>query len=327
MSQNRDITFDMMKGIGILLVMTCHFFGWNHPWLSATINSFHMPMFFIIAGYFSKSYIDKATTWISIKKNFNRLYWPFVFTQVLLVGWCVLMVVVKGESINPAISNLLSIAWADVFGPITPWGRLSIGVVWFLIALLVAKVLLIPLSRLGAWAIPISFVIAYGAILLHTIFPYSIWCLSLGLTALPFVTLGWYWRQHPVPWWLGVALCVVWVIAIIYGRMVMYDMEWSCYPLNVLGACGGTWGLYWVCRVITNRGGRMIAQVFAHLGRISLAVMCIHCLELATHLGNRIWAITGMDTYTWLWWLWRYVLTIALSIAVIKMPLLKKIFQ
>lgn len=53
MSQNRDITFDMMKGIGIILVIIGHLahgFGWLVP----AIYTFHMPLFFILSGYFYK---------------------------------------------------------------------------------------------------------------------------------------------------------------------------------------------------------------------------------------------------------------------------------
>lgn len=50
MSQNRDITFDMMKGIGIILVIIGHLahgFGWLVP----AIYTFHMTLFFILSGY------------------------------------------------------------------------------------------------------------------------------------------------------------------------------------------------------------------------------------------------------------------------------------
>ena len=65
--KERDATFDIMKGIGILLVMTCHFYGWNHPWLAQVILSFHMPLFFFVAGYFSKAYVDVSTSWEHVK--------------------------------------------------------------------------------------------------------------------------------------------------------------------------------------------------------------------------------------------------------------------
>lgn len=50
----RDPVFDMMKGIGILLVL------WGHaPGISSLtdtfISSFHMPLFFILSGYFCQT--------------------------------------------------------------------------------------------------------------------------------------------------------------------------------------------------------------------------------------------------------------------------------
>lgn len=50
----RNDTIDIMKGIGILLVMLGHFVdGFAHTF----IYSFHMPLFFVLAGYFAKPII------------------------------------------------------------------------------------------------------------------------------------------------------------------------------------------------------------------------------------------------------------------------------
>ena len=174
--RQRDATFDIMKGIGILLVITCHFFGWNHPWLAQVILSFHMPLFFFVAGYFSKTYVDGSTSWKHLKHFFRRLIPPFIVTQLVIVAWAVLMALTKNEGWNPVIRDSLSLFWADVFGPMTPWGELTLGVTWFLLALFVAKALLIPLSRLKVWAIPVSLILAFGTLLLHKVFRYSVWC-------------------------------------------------------------------------------------------------------------------------------------------------------
>ena len=37
--KNRDATFDIMKGIGILLVIICHIWGWNHHCLQQVVLS------------------------------------------------------------------------------------------------------------------------------------------------------------------------------------------------------------------------------------------------------------------------------------------------
>ena len=52
MTAQRDTTFDIMKGIGILLVLLGHVYEWKA--IGHFVYSFHMPLFFIVAGYFSK---------------------------------------------------------------------------------------------------------------------------------------------------------------------------------------------------------------------------------------------------------------------------------
>lgn len=323
--QGRDLTFDIMKGIGILLVMTGHFFGWNHPVLGRVILSFHMPLFFFIAGYFSKAYVDWPTSWGYVKHFFRRLVPPFMVTQFAIVAWAVFMTFAKHGGWDPVIRDTLSLLWADVDGPMTPWGKLSIGVIWFLLALFVAKSLLIPLSRLKQWAVPVSLILAYGALLLHRIFPYSIWCISLGLMALPFVTIGWWTKDHPFPLWLNLLTIGCWIAAICFSKLEMYTFTWGCYPLDVLGAYGGTFCIYWLSKWI-GKHLTHVSKAFAYLGVISLAIMCVHCFEIASHLGNRILAAVGFEWQDWALSIWRYVLTVGMAITLIHIPKVKQVF-
>lgn len=323
--QQRDANFDIMKGIGILLVMTGHFFGWNHPLLGQVILSFHMPLFFLVAGYFSKSYVDGPTSWRHVKRFSRRLVPPMVVTQLAIVAWAVLMTLTRHDGWDPVIRESLSLFWADVDGPMTPWGKLSLGVIWFLLALFVAKSLLIPLSRLKQWAIPVSLVLAFGTVMLHKVFPYSIWCIALGLTALPFVTIGWWVKDHPFPLWLNLLTIGCWIAAICFSRLEMYTFTWGCYPLDVLGAYGGTFCVYWMSKWM-GKYLMPFSKVFAYLGVISLAIMCVHCFEIASHLGNRILVAGGFEFQDWALSIWRYVLTIILAIALVHIPKVKQIF-
>ena len=50
MSKVRDINIDILKGIGMVLVIIGHT-GCIWPFYPA-INAFHMPMFFIVSGLF-----------------------------------------------------------------------------------------------------------------------------------------------------------------------------------------------------------------------------------------------------------------------------------
>lgn len=325
MTKSRDITFDIMKGIGILLVITAHFFSWNHPLLDKLITSFHMPMFFIVAGYFSKSFSTWSDAKSQVKKYATRLLPPYVFTRVFILLWAVLMAFTNKEGWEPVINHALSLFWADPHGPVTPWGTLSIGVVWFLVALFVAKCLLLPLSRLKGWAIPISIALAIAAIYIHRVFPHSIWCISLGLTALPFLTIGWWVRSHRIPRWLIIVSIVCWVGAMLYSHLGMYDMEWDCYPLDFIGACGGTYCLYLFSKFL-GKSPVLIPRAFAVLGVWSLAIMCFHNLETHCHLGNHVMALFPFVLPVWGQYVFRYLLTIAMAAVSVKLPVIRKVF-
>lgn len=323
--KQRDQTFDVMKGIGILLVITAHFFSWNHPLLGRSITSFHMPMFFMVAGYFSKSFVSWSEASHCIKKFARRLLPAFIFTQIIIILWTVLMALTKDEGWSPVIQHTLSLFWADPHGPYTQWGQLTIGVIWFLVALFVAKCLLLFLSQLKGWAIPISITLAFGALLLHQVFPHSIWCFSLGLTALPFLTIGWWTKNHKMPIWVIVICIICWVIAIIYSHLGMYDMDWGCFPLDFLGACGGSIFFYFISKLISQHLG-LLSKVFAILGVWSLAIMCFHDVETHCHIGNHIMALFPVVIPMWGKFLFRYLLTIALAAIAVNMPFIKKVF-
>ena len=322
---HRDATFDIMKGIGILLVITAHFFSWNHPILGRSITSFHMPMFFMVAGYFSKSFTSWEDAGDRIKKYARRLLPAFVFTQICIILWAILMALTKGEGWSPVIRGALSLLWADPHGPQTPWGNLTIGVIWFLMALLVAKCCLLILSRLKGWSIPISIALSIAALLLHKLYPHSIWCISIGLTGLPFLTIGWWAKTHKIPVWIIILCIICWIIAILYSHLGMYDMDWGCYPLDFPGACGGTFCLYFISRFINQHLG-ILPRLFATLGIWSLAIMCFHNLEIDCHLGNHVMALFPFTLPVWCKFVFRYILTIAMAAIAVKMPVLKKVF-
>ena len=85
--KHRDITWDIAKGIGILLVVIGH--SGCPIYLHNLIYLFHMGLFFFISGIFlpppyrhpgNSTLIGKPSEWfIFVKKKIKRLYLPFVF--------------------------------------------------------------------------------------------------------------------------------------------------------------------------------------------------------------------------------------------------------
>lgn len=71
----RDTSFSILKAIAIILVVVSH--AGAPEWLNSFIFQFHVPIFFICAGYFfSMRYLDEPAAFV--KRRVKGLYLPFV---------------------------------------------------------------------------------------------------------------------------------------------------------------------------------------------------------------------------------------------------------
>ena len=78
----RDTTISICKGIAIILMVIAH--AEAPGWLCKFIFEFHMPLFFITAGYFfSLKYLNDEASFV--KKRVKGLYWPFVKWSVFFL--------------------------------------------------------------------------------------------------------------------------------------------------------------------------------------------------------------------------------------------------
>lgn len=77
----RLIYIDIAKGIGIVLMIIGHCGIDNHPYIKNIIYCFHMPLFFIISGYFFKVRENKEC----IKNIWNRLIKPYIITCGVII--------------------------------------------------------------------------------------------------------------------------------------------------------------------------------------------------------------------------------------------------
>jgi polysaccharide biosynthesis protein PslL len=84
-SSNRLLSFDIAKGIGIFFVVFGHndifHDGNNLKLIYSAIFSFHMPLFFIISGYFFKE--NPKVSHLLIKR-FKTLIYPYFLTLVVI---------------------------------------------------------------------------------------------------------------------------------------------------------------------------------------------------------------------------------------------------
>lgn len=284
MSQ-RNETIDIMKGIGIIAVIIGHM--GNVPYMPYRnfIFSFHMPLFFILSGYFFKPNTDFKGKW---RKDFSRLVIPYIFTASILLVFNILQAFV-GEDKNTGviIGGIIAALYGSGSGHASPiLGNVQpIGAIWFLLALFWCRVVYNVIACRTKYKYIVAGVIAIMATLMDRYVINLPFAVLPGLSAMMFFLIGDWLRDHKVSK-IVIAVCMVcWVISIVYSRIWMVQCHYELYPIDILGACGGTAFIYWVSKYCAKT---KLNAIFAWLGINSLVILCFHLIELNCKLCGRL---------------------------------------
>lgn len=115
--QDRIDWVDQVKGLAIFLVV----YGHNFPVTEKYIYSFHMPLFFMVSGFFFPAQLDFS----ALKKRVNSILIPyFLWAAVLFLIW-VLIGRRMGNSASKGLSvtdNFIGIFYAQGGGTYMDWG-------------------------------------------------------------------------------------------------------------------------------------------------------------------------------------------------------------
>lgn len=75
--QKRNAMISIAKAIGIILMVTGHVFD-KESWGVHYIYMFHMPLFFVLSGYFFKTPRSLRDLFVFLKKKIIGLYLPYL---------------------------------------------------------------------------------------------------------------------------------------------------------------------------------------------------------------------------------------------------------
>ncbi|MEG1180193.1 MAG: acyltransferase family protein [Oscillospiraceae bacterium] len=98
-NNTRNIEMDLLKGVAILLVVFGHVIS-SESILFRYINTFHMPLFFFISGFFAYRSFNKYDISKIIYDKLRRLAVPFLCVSVLAVIMNILMDAVSKVKVN-----------------------------------------------------------------------------------------------------------------------------------------------------------------------------------------------------------------------------------
>lgn len=306
-----------MKGIGILLVMLGHTNMFRAEctipdWLYISIETFHVPMFFIIAGYFSKSFDND---WCAvIGKYFKRLVIPFLWTALIVIAYNTILSIKRNDSliIKGILGSFLigdtSQSLSSFFG--FPFD-MGVGPVWFLMALFWAKSIYYFISRYKVeYTCAICLGISYVMSLINLPLPFF---LKQGVTALGFVAIGALLNKHKLPIWLGVlSIVCFFIVQFIPLRLSPYMASYPLYPVNFVAACGGAYLVYWISKGILNIP--YINGLLTIIGNNTMNILCAHSIDMRCNLFRIVLKhIPIINTMPWLFVGTEYFIVLMLS--------------
>ena len=290
---------DIAKGIAILAVIIGHvairFVGVSHFAFRvvALCFTFHMPLFFILSGYFMKIGAPFA-----LGKEARRLVVPYVVTAIaVVVGIGVTTFVLRDWDAGIGVKRLC-MGWANaaLFGgadmvPNPLWPQTTrIGAIWFLLALFWAHLVTKAAGLLKKdWVVTVVTLVCFCAGQVSVRYVFLPWSIQAGLCASPFVWSGHYLRKARVfepgrlsrPAWAGIV--AVWIVAILqfqgFGMGICsYGNTWPMFVLNILGAYAGTLTVVKGSQLVEAHAAGL-ARLLEVLGQISLPILCVHLFE------------------------------------------------
>lgn len=274
------VWIDVLKGLGILLVILGHSVKPDGV-LATSIYSFHMPLFFFIAGYLYNvsKYLDHVNK--LLVHSFQRLIIPYFLVGLISYIWEVLFF----HWTNP-IPILASFIYSTgnvvlqfpTLGPVGP--------LWFLTCLFCARVLFIAICKVSKeWDIALQcalviFITGIGIIVGQYIrLP---WSFDIALAMQSVMFIGYYFRKFNIIERLNckwiVPFFFIWAYDIHMGGISINNRQYFNYFLSISGAIFGTliWSFISIYCFIYDTS---IRKFISYCGKGSLIVLSFHTMD------------------------------------------------
>lgn len=270
---------DVAKGIGIICVMLGHL---GSEMIDKVVFTFHMPLFFLISGYFLN---DSVPILEFIKKKAKQLLIPYYVTGGSICILLVLADIVRGlwaEIPSDFFNMIIAVVFGSCFD-LTEQIH-GIGAIWFLWALFWA-VLIVRLFCKLKWkgAVLISLLALFS----HVSYSFFVLPLSVqpGACAAIFVYLGWKLKEidlkrYITNTWLMLFALGIFVLEV--ALEIRVDIAKNIYKMGIVSVLGAVFICFFVLYVsnIIHSTMTMINKGLCFLGKHSLIVLCFHQIEM-----------------------------------------------
>jgi fucose 4-O-acetylase-like acetyltransferase len=279
MNENRFNQIDIAKGIGIILVVIGH--TATHLGIEKIIYQFHMPLFFILSGFFFKDkYLDKPLSFLF--SRLKRLYIPYVLNglRLFFVFVCISYLVKErtGFSFLGGLKYCLLIISGLGSAPFA-------GAMWFLRALFIVSFIFIFLKWIISKIVGdkkkkiILFLSVVGFLIIgyKTQLPYNI---SSSFVALFFYYIGYLYSKNKNQVIMNIYIVLLALAILLYATFTnSVDLAYNTYTsiwLFILSSVSGTYIIVYVSEKIKQN------YILEYMGQKSLSIMLFHFLSFVT---------------------------------------------
>lgn len=298
----RDKTFSVLKALAIILVVVSH--SGAPAWLNRFIFQFHVPAFFLCAGYFfGVKYLDDGRQFV--RRRFSGLYVPFVKWSLMLLVLHNLFFAVGllNEQYGNASGGVLHpYGWHDFFQNIwsitTGMQGYDVfigGAFWFFRALLVASLVFWLGMKFFRWLRPTDTLVQSASLLAATMGLLIVWKIAAGLKipvlsgggyrellGVMLMSFGFIYRQCrnyvPLNWKTGLAATALTVLGAVYVHASMaYNADFGAFFGLLIPAVSGFIMLHYVSSLISAHL-QPVEKALAYVGERTLYIFAWHLL-------------------------------------------------
>ena len=281
---NRNRTVDIIRGISILAIIFGHL---GVDMIARVVFTFHVPIFFIITGY----YIKPSEFLPFLRKKTYSLLVPYIITCLVMAGIAIIIAFFKHADCAYAFTRWIRAGFygagsyyklPEMFEPV--------GAIWFILASFWSTLLFQiclkwkPIFRI-LW-VCLIFLIGYYTPKWLFWFPFSV---QAGCCAVLFLYIGYCVHlcirtlkelEMEVRMAANLLFFAVWIGFICTFKTFSFvSCNFGRGIVDIIGSVAGSYCIY-VIGTLINRNLKLISKYLEFLGRNSLTVLCVHITEM-----------------------------------------------
>jgi|GEM_PF-2868117 len=282
---------DMAKAIAFIFVVLGHTYYQKPGYIERLAFAFHMPLFFIVSGYF---FNQKGITKSFLQKSAKGLLLPYVYTAIVIIIINLIIDAVNSVNVVPNIIRWISAMFYGS-GSRTDWSYwpgtvYMMGATWFLLAMFWGRLILASVLKIcddnpvlrggGVFVIPIAYVGWYMSNNGEWL-PLSFYA---GLTAVFFIWIGYLCRQYqvfeqpfPVIIWLVMLLVAIYTTMAV-KPLYMVSNGYNSGLINVFSGIIISFIVIKACKY-WEENIKVGVRGIAFMGKHTLLLIALHMFE------------------------------------------------